>query len=129
MFFFKVLAKFIGIILIITGASALIGLLIGLFTLGASDIIHVPGFDFFDAANAANTPVWLISLLTFFAVGIPFFFVFYLGLKILINNLKSIGNIAKFTLLGVWLVSIITLAVIGIRQASEHAFDASVTNK
>ncbi|PNQ72214.1 hypothetical protein C1T31_12880 [Hanstruepera neustonica] len=129
MFFFKVLAKFIGIILIITGASALIGLLIGLFTLGASDIIHVPGFDFFDAANATNTPVWLISLLTFFAVGIPFFFVFYLGLKILINNLKSIGNIAKFTLFGVWLVSIITLAVIGIREASEHAFDASVTNK
>ncbi|WP_250434309.1 PspC domain-containing protein [Hanstruepera flava] len=129
MFFFKVLAKFIGVILIITGASALIGLIIGLFTFGASDIIHVPGFDFVDAANAANTPVWLVSMLSLFAVGIPFFFVFYLGLKILINNLKSIGNIAKFVLLGVWLVSIISLVVIGVRQASEHAFDASVTKK
>ncbi|WP_191859073.1 PspC domain-containing protein [Hanstruepera ponticola] len=129
MFFFKVLAKFIGVILIITGASALIGLIIGLFTFGASDFINVPGFDFVDAANAANTPVWLVSMLTLFAVGIPFFFVFYLGLKILINNLKSIGNIAKFVLLGVWLVSIISLTVIGLRQASEHAFDASVTKK
>jgi hypothetical protein len=53
--------------------------------------------------------------------------VFYLGLKILVNNLKSIGNIAKFTLLGIWLCAIIGLFIIGIKQASEHAFDASVT--
>jgi phage shock protein PspC (stress-responsive transcriptional regulator) len=129
MFFLNVIAKFIGIILIITGASALIGLIIGFFTVGFSDLINVPGFDFIDAANAANTPVWLVSLLLFFAIGIPFFFVFYLGLKILVNNLKSIGNIAKFTLLGVWLMAIISLIVIGVKQASEHAFDASVTEK
>ncbi len=129
LFFFKVFAKFIGVILIITGAATLIGLIIGLFTVGATDIIHVPGFDFVDAANAANTPVWLVSLLMLFAVGIPFFFIFYLGLRILITNLKSIGNIAKFTLLGIWLVSIISLVVISIKQASEHAFDASVSNK
>jgi phage shock protein PspC (stress-responsive transcriptional regulator) len=129
MFFLNVIAKFIGIILIITGASALIGLIIGFFTVGFSDLINVPGFDFIDAANAANTPVWLVSLLLFFAIGVPFFFVFYLGLKILINNLKSIGNIAKFTLLGVWLMAIISLIVIGVKQASEHAFDASVTEK
>jgi hypothetical protein len=51
--------------------------------------------------------------------------VFYLGLKILINNLKSIGNIAKFSLLGLWLTSIIGLFIIGIRQASEHAYEES----
>jgi phage shock protein PspC (stress-responsive transcriptional regulator) len=129
LFFFKVFAKFIGVILIITGAATLIGLIIGLFTVGATDIIHVPGFDFVDAANAANTPVWLVSLLMLFAIGIPFFFVFYLGLRILINNLKSIGNVAKFTLLGIWFVAIISLIIIGIKQASEHAFDASVSNK
>ena len=129
MFFFKVFAKVIGIFLIIVGAATLIGLIIGFFTVGATDVIHVPGFDFIDAANAANTPVWLVSLLMFFAIGIPFFFVFYLGLRILINNLKSIGNVAKFTLLGIWLVAIISLIVIGIKQASEHAFDATVNNK
>ncbi|GGG58438.1 PspC domain-containing protein [Bizionia arctica] len=129
MFFLNIFAKFIGIILIIVGASTLIGLIIGFFTVGISDIINVPGFDFIDAANAANTPVWLVSLLLFFAIGVPFFFVFYLGLKILVNNLKSIGNIAKFSLLGVWLLAIISLIVIGVKQASEHAFDASVTEK
>ncbi|PWK17275.1 PspC domain-containing protein [Xanthomarina spongicola] len=129
MFFLKVFAKFIGIMLIIVGAATLIGLIIGFFTVGATDLIHVPGFDFIDAANAANTPIWLVSLLMLFAIGIPFFFVFYLGLKILINNLKSIGNIAKFSLLGIWFIAIISLIVIGVKQASEHAFDASVNNK
>jgi len=128
-FFFKVIAKFIGIILIIIGAGTLISLLIGLLTVGVTDIIHIPGFELLDAANAANTPIWLVSMLFFFAIGIPFFFVFYLGLKILINNLKSIGNIAKFSLLGIWLVTIISLTIIGIKQATQHAFDASVSQK
>lgn len=129
MFFFKVFAKFIGIILIIVGATALIGIIIGLFSLGVADIIHIPGLDMVDIVNAGNTPLWLVSLLTFFAVGIPFFFLFYLGLKILINNLKSIGNIAKFSLLGLWLMSIIALVVVGIKQASEHAFDETYIEK
>ena len=123
MFFFKVLSKFIGVLLIIIGASTLIGLIIGLFSIGVVDIIHIPGLDLVDLANTGNTPIWLVSLLTFFVVGIPFFFLFYLGLKILINNLKSIGSIAKFSLLGLWFISIIALIVIGIRQASEHAFE------
>jgi len=129
MFFLNIIAKFIGVILIIIGASTLIGLIIGFLTVGVADIIMVPGFDFIDAANAANTPVWLMSLLIFFAIGIPFFFVFYLGLKILINNLKSIGNIAKFSLLGIWILAIISLIVIGVKQASEHAFDANISEK
>ena len=129
MFFFKIFAKFIGVILIITGAAALIGLIIGLFSLGVADIIHIPGLDMVELVNAGETPIWLVSLLSFFAFGIPFFFLFYLGLKILINNLKSIGNVAKFTLLGLWLVSIIALFIVGIRQASEHAFEESYTEK
>ena len=129
MFFFKVFAKFIGVLLIIIGAATLIALIIGLLSVGVVDIIHIPGLDLVDIANAGNTPIWLVSILTLFAVGIPFFFLFYLGLKILINNLKSIGNIAKFSLLGLWLISIIALIVVGIRQASEHAFDENYITK
>ena len=124
MFFLKVITKFIGVILIIVGISTLISLIVAFFTVGITDAVHFPGMDFIDAANSANIPLWLISMLIFFAIGIPFFFVFYLGLKILVNNLKSIGNIAKFTLLGIWLMAIIGLFVIGVKQATEHAFDA-----
>ncbi len=122
MFFFKVIGKFIGILLIIIGAATLIGLFVGLFTVGILDVIHIPGLDFYDIVNSTDAPVWLVTLLAFFAVGIPFFFLLYLGLKILVNNLKSIGNIAKFSLLGLWLLSLITLAVLGIKQASAHAY-------
>ncbi|MCA0132294.1 PspC domain-containing protein [Winogradskyella alexanderae] len=129
LFFLKVIAKFIGVILIIVGISTLISLIVAFFTVGVTDAVHYPGMDFIDAANAANIPLWLMSMLLFFAIGIPFFFVFYLGLKILVNNLKSIGNVAKFTLLGIWLISIIGLIITGVKQATEHAFDAKFTVK
>lgn len=129
MFLFKVIGKFIGILLIIIGAATLIGLFIGLFSVGILGIIHIPGLDFYDMVNSTDVPVWFVSLLTFFAVGIPFFFVLYLGLKILVNNLNSIGNIAKFSLLGLWLLSIIGLTVLGVQQASAHAFSGSTTVK
>jgi len=125
MFFFMVIGKFIGILLIIIGAATLIGLFVGLFTVGILDVIHIPGLDFYDMVNSTDAPVWLVTLLTFFAVGIPFFFLLYLGLKILVNNLKSIGNIAKFSLLGLWLLSIIILAILGIKQATAHAYTGS----
>ena len=129
MFLFKVIGKFIGILLIIIGAATLIGLFIALFTVGILDIIHIPGIDFYDMVSTTGTPVWLVSLLAFFAIGIPFFFLLYLGLKILVNNLKSIGNVAKFSLLGLWLLSIIGLSVLGIKQASAQAYTGTVTEK
>ena len=127
MFFLKVIAKFIGIILIIVGISALIALIVAFFTVGITDAVHFPGMDFIDASNAANIPIWLMSLLLFFAIGVPFFFIFYLGLKILVNNLKSIGNVAKFTLLGLWIMAIVGLIVTGVKQATEQAYDANIT--
>ncbi|MDO6602396.1 PspC domain-containing protein [Arenibacter palladensis] len=126
MFFFKIIGKFIGIILIIIGAAGIVALLVGLFTVGILDIIHLPGVDFYNLVNSTNTPVWVVSILAFFAIGIPFFFLMYLGLKILVNNLKSIGNVVKFTLLGLWLISIILLTVFGIHQAAAHAYSGNV---
>lgn len=127
MFLFRVVAKLIGIIVLVFAATVLISLLIGLFTAGTIDLWGAqPWREFVDIT--IDAPVWLISLLSFFAVGIPFFFLFYLGLKILLNNLNSIGNFAKFTLLGVWLLSIIGLTILGIRTASSYSFDATATD-
>lgn len=41
----------------------------------------------------------------------------------LIDNLKSIGTPAKITLLVVWLASIIGLGILGVKQATETAFE------
>lgn len=129
MFVFKLIAKFIGVVLIFIGASTIIALIIGLLSVGFANIVKIPGIDFVQLANSGDTPVWLAALFALFAVGIPFFFIFYLGLKILVNNLKSIGNIAKYSLLGLWIVSVIGLTVIGIRQASETAYNERFTEK
>jgi phage shock protein PspC (stress-responsive transcriptional regulator) len=129
LFLFKIFGKFIGILLIIIGAATLIGLFIALFSVGLIDVVHIPGVDLISMVNYTEAPVWIVSLLTFFAVGIPFFFLMYLGLRILVTNLKSIGNIAKFSLLGLWLISVIALAVLGIKQAAAHAYTGSVTER
>jgi len=125
---FKVFGKFIGIILILVGTFTLISLLIGLFTMSSLDVFDIGLVDKLELYDYAPVyPIWLISILSFFAIGIPFFFVAYLGLKILVSNLKSIGNIAKFSLLGVWLLSIISLSVFGINtgiktKEQDHVF-------
>ncbi|MGB1268386.1 MAG: PspC domain-containing protein [Flavobacteriaceae bacterium] len=125
---FKVFGKFIGVILILTGAVTVVSLLVGMFTMSSFDLFNLGFIDQLDLYDYAPMwPVWVISVLGFFAIGIPFFFIAYLGLKILVTNLKSIGNLAKFSLLGVWLLSLITLAIFGLKtglktKEQDHTF-------
>lgn len=126
MFFLKIFAKFIGVILVFTGAIAVISLIISFLSSNLVDNVHIPGVDFNELSIASGAPFWLFSLLVLFAVGIPFLMLFYLGLKILVNNLKSMGNIAKFTLFGLWLLSIIGLIIIGIKQGLSYKEEAKV---
>ena len=122
-------AKFIGGIIVIIAASMLIALFISMFTFGSTEFLHVPWLDYFNSFNYGNTSIFLIGLLFFFAIGIPFFFLLILGLKIIITNMKSIGNIAKYTLLAVWLIAVGILISLGIRQAQEVAFDSKTIQK
>lgn len=122
---FKIFGKFIGILLIIISLSTLIGLIVGLFTTGTMGIVwgNHELMDYVNLVNTTNTPLWLVSLLSLFAIGIPFFVLFILGLKMLINNLKSIGTVAKIAIFITWIVSIIGLGILGLRQATEIAYD------
>jgi phage shock protein PspC (stress-responsive transcriptional regulator) len=116
MFFLKILAKVFGVILIITGAAVVISLLISVLTMGAVDIFN-PGFTSIpELVNATHAPSWVVLLLALFAFGIPFFFLFYLGLKILSNNIKSMPLSGKLSLFGLWLVATIALGVLTINQ-------------
>ncbi|TDE27921.1 PspC domain-containing protein [Flavobacterium ranwuense] len=126
---FKIFAKFLGVILIITGIATLVSLLIAVFTLGSSDFINVPWQSFIEAGNFTDYPIWSFGLLMFFAVGIPFFFLTLLGFKLLSPTMKSIGNIAKYTLLALWIIAIAILISIGIKQASEVAYEGKTVQK
>ena len=127
---FKIFVKFIGILLIIISLSTLIGLIVGLFTAGTIGFWgNGVVMDHISVVDITNAPLWLISLLTLFVVGIPFFVLFIVGLKMLITNLKSIGNPAKISLLAIWIFSIIGLGILAIRQATDHAYDGDYTSE
>ncbi|WP_339921102.1 PspC domain-containing protein [uncultured Flavobacterium sp.] len=126
---FKIFAKFLGVILIMTGLATLMALFIGMFTLGSSSFIDFPWQGFIEAGNFTDYPIWAFGLLMFLAVGIPFFFLTVLGFKLLAPNMKSIGNIAKYTLLALWLISVALAISIGVKQASAFAADGRVVQK
>ncbi|WP_426092245.1 PspC domain-containing protein [Flavobacterium sp. DSR3-2] len=126
---FKIFAKFLGVLLILGGVTVLFFLLIGIFTLGSGAFIDFPWQGFIEAGNFTDYPIWAFGLLMFFAAGIPFFFLALLGFKLLAPNMKSIGNIAKYTLLALWLIAVALAISIGIKQASAFAVDGRVVKK
>lgn len=124
---FKIFGKFFGVLLIIASLSTLIALVVGLFTFGSIDFWgHGEMMDYISLVDTTNSPIWLISLLTVLAVGIPFFVLFIIGLKLLIDNLKSIGTKAKIVLAILWVISLIGLGILGIKQATEQAYDGDI---
>jgi phage shock protein PspC (stress-responsive transcriptional regulator) len=126
---FKVFAKFLGVILIITGVTVLFFLFVGIFTLGTGYWITFPWTEFVDAGNFTDYPIWVFGLLMFLGVGIPFFFLTLLGFRLLSPSIKSIGSIAKYTLLALWILAIAALISIGIQQASEVAYEGKTIKK
>ncbi|MCF8322771.1 MAG: PspC domain-containing protein [Flavobacterium sp.] len=126
---FKVFSKILGVLLIITGLFILCALFIGIFTLGTSSFIDTPWQEFIEAGNFTDYPVWTFGLLMFFVVGIPFFFLTILGFKLLSTNMKSIGPIAKYTLLAIWIVSVVLAIAIGLKQVNAFAVEGRVVQK
>src|SRR5690554_1202083 len=123
---FKVFVKFIGIMIIIVSLFTLISLIIGFFTFGSIDYWGNNEIaEYITMVDTTNGLMWLVALLSLLAIGIPFFALFVLGLKLLISNLKSMNSTVKILLIVVWALSIIGLAVIGIKQATEKAYDGN----
>ena len=126
---FKVFAKFLGVILIITGLTVLFFLFIGIFTVSSGTFIELPWQEFVNAGNFTDYPIWIFGLIMFLSVGIPFFFLTLLGFRLLSPTIKSIGSIAKYTLLAIWILAIAILISIGIQQASEVAYEGKTIQK
>ena len=93
---FMVIGKFIGVILIIISVVTIFALLISLVTAGSIDFFHEDWFyNNFDAINNSGLPIWGVSILIFLLVGIPFIFLFFLGIRILSNNKTTFSRVAK----------------------------------
>ena len=126
---FMVIGKFIGVLLIIISVATILGLLVGLFAVGSLDFIH-EGWFYQNSLilNNSGLPIWIVSILVFILVGIPFFFLFSLGLRILSNNAKAIGKTANLSLFGIWLVALLISIFFGTKQYMNTAYDGTVIN-
>ncbi|AWH83615.1 hypothetical protein HYN59_00115 [Flavobacterium album] len=121
---FKGIAKVIGAIITICSALTLGGLIVFfLTTLFTTTLIDTPMFMSHNMFNYTDTPFWIVGLLVLFTFGIPVFFLFLLGLKILVENLRPVGNITRYTLLAIWIISLSVSIYLGIRQATEIAYE------
>ena len=125
---FVAFGKVLGAFIVFIAASTLFSLIISFFV-GTFPFFDMPWHKYVEAVNYSTIPFWLLMLLSILAIGIPFFFLLILGLKLLVTNLRSIGNAAKYTLLGLWIISVAVLVVFGIKQATAVAYEGKVSNK
>ena len=127
---FGAFAKVIGAIITVFSAITLGGMIIGFIVLcfwsAMPDAAWDPELIMF---NFTDAPMWILGLLGLFAFGIPVFFLFLLGLKILVNNLKAVGSITKYTLLAIWIISVGILTFLGVRQATQFSSEGKSTSK
>ena len=124
---FGAFAKVLGALILVVSSISLFGICVASivlmfsYTLPQNTIInHI------STPIGLETPLWIQGILFLLAFGIPFFFLLILGLKLLVTNLKSIGNIAKYALLGIWIIAVgilVSLAISEFTQISSEAKD------
>lgn len=119
---FKISIKIIGGIIMLISLIVIFGLLISYLSFGGINFLGVQGWtEYTETWITMGMPMWLVSLLLLFSVGIPFFILFYLGLKLLISHIKPLGSTFKILLTVVWVLSVMGLGFIAVRQGLEDA--------
>ena len=129
--FFKVIGKFIGAILVFVAAAVILSLIIGGFSVGSlefldfdGEMLQYPPF-FYDAM----LPKWILTLALFLLVGIPFLVLFVLGLRILSSSVKQFSKPTSLTLLGIWIVALLSIIFTGLEFGTSHANYGETTVK
>ncbi|QCE42122.1 PspC domain-containing protein [Psychroserpens sp. NJDZ02] len=122
----KIVSKFIGIALVVSCVAGIIALAIGLIfgTFFDADFTFFTS-DFVRTYDGTDGLFWLFPVLIFIVSVIPIIFFIYLGLKILIKNLKPMGSVAKYSLIGLWIMAVIGLAIVGTKQGLSYKEQAS----
>ncbi|UAM99682.1 PspC domain-containing protein [Polaribacter litorisediminis] len=120
---FRVIGKFIGILIIFISAAVILSLIIGGFSVGSLEWLHVDGefLNYPPFFYDATLPIWLLTLCVFLLIGIPFLILFILGLRILSSNVQKMNKPTRLTLSGVWIISLLVIIFTAIDFGSSHA--------
>lgn len=127
---FKVFAKIIGSFILFFSAIALLGVIItSIIMIFSSTMPENYILNHIQTPIGLETPLWAQGILFLLGFGIPLFFLFILGLKLMVNNVRSIGNYVKYSLLAVWIIAVGIIISLGINEASQLAFDGKSVQK
>jgi phage shock protein PspC (stress-responsive transcriptional regulator) len=127
---FKVFAKIIGSFILFFSAIALLGVIItSIIMIFSSTMPENYILNHIQTPIGLETPLWAQGILFLLGFGIPLFFLFILGLKLMVNNLRSIGNYVKYSLLAVWIIAIGIIISLGINEATQLAFEGKSVQK
>jgi phage shock protein PspC (stress-responsive transcriptional regulator) len=120
---FKVLGKFIGILIIFISAAVILSLIIGGFSVGSLEWLNVDGgfLNYPTFFYDATLPIWLLTLCAFLLIGIPFLILFILGLRILSSNVQKMNKPTRLTLSGIWIISLLVIIFTALDFGSSHA--------
>ena len=127
---FSIITKIIGGIIVLFSSISLVAFCIaGIIMIFSTNMPDKFLLNHIETPIGLETPMWIQGILVLFVFGIPFFFLLILGLKLLVNNLKSIGNIAKYTLFATWIIAAGIAISLGINEATQLAFDGKTVQK
>jgi phage shock protein PspC (stress-responsive transcriptional regulator) len=124
--FLKVLYKMLGLIVFLASTIGLIGLVVSLITVCFIDVGNSKSIHFFDAAIPAHEASWVVVVALILAFGIPLLVLSILGLRMLVNQMKSIGTPSKIVLVVLWVISIIVLSISMGNILASQAFEANI---
>ena len=128
---FKVIGKIIGIVILFISAAVILTLIIGGFSVGSLEWLNVDGnyISYPPFFQDAILPIWLLTLCSFFLIGIPFLILFILGLRILSSNIKKLNKPTSLTLLGIWIIALLAIIFTGIEYGTSYSNYGVTTQK
>ena len=118
----KILTLLIGIFMLFIAGMVLLGLFISAI-IGSVFSAMIP-HELIQFGLSLNLPLFVLGFFALLIVGIPFVFLFMLGLQLLAQNKSIMSRMTKLILLGLWILALITLLVFGIVETKSFAISA-----
>ena len=118
----KILTLLIGVFILFIAGMVLLGLFISAI-IGSVFSAIIP-HELIQFGLSLNLPLFVLGFFALLIVGIPFVFLFMLGLQLLAQNKSIMSRMNKLILLGLWVLALITLLVFGIVETKSFAISA-----
>jgi phage shock protein PspC (stress-responsive transcriptional regulator) len=122
----KITAKVIGFFMVFISTIVLIGLLFSVIVFGFISTIELPQEALFLSMNT-DLPLWAFSILILFGIGIPYVFIFVLGLRLLTSKRKLMSNSNKYTLGVIWITTLLVATFTIAKEFRSNAFTSRTT--